>query len=1094
MINTEYNINRKMSRYNLKELIMTVVKNSILAALCLVSCFITSVFSQDPLFKDNINVNPPAISTDDSVKYDYDIVYVRALRDPTDKSKRFYTDFSQPVTLQPGADLMLLHPNGTEELLVAGGLGSITDPIMSFDGKWVYYVHLYNLQKRDKYNPDKQGADIFKINLETKRIVRLTNQKFTPNTGAAPWSTDYRTAQVGKTYINYGVFNMGPHPLPGGKIVFTSNRDAFIPNKGEVAVALQLFVIDDADTDVDVNEEYPRNIEKIGHLNIGGALHPVVLADGRIMFSTQESQGIRSGNLWGLWTINPDGTGWGPLVSAFEVGGAASGFHFQTQLSDKSVISEIYYIQNNSGFGAYVQVPESGIGKFGDAGTSNPINRWRFGRFGNGVGKWYDLPFTPIGSTVFTPFARQDDGPADVSIATDPTSIRVGKVTHPSGAPDNHMLTIWSPGAANHQYLSTAEIDGGIYLIKDGKPIDEPGKMRLIKNDPLYNESWPRAVVPYKRIYGVDEPTNLNRLANNGQLSPHLPEGTPYGLVGTSSIYKRDSYPRGVVLPGTVVAAYAGGTDPWKGLDPFMSKGKSLNWTNQGSDSGLYENKDIHAIRIVGMEATTDRKIGAKAGRLFYNVGTERLRVLGEIPVRKFTGDNPQPLDPDGNPDTSFLAKIPADVPFTFQILNRDGIVLNSSQTWHQLRPGEIRHDCGGCHAHSQQPTLFSDTLAAKPDYSIFDLTKVTPLLTSKGNDESQRKWDKDNSTGLRNYTGGVVTPEWNRDILPIITRSCSTCHTKNVEVAPGNLVFDDITPTKSLRDGYFPNNYYRLVFDGDAKFGIKPVGLLSWGFHNNSRYVRQLRSMRSLLAWKIYGKRMDGFTNDDFPSESKPGAGDLVHRGASVPIAANQNNADIDFLGSVMPPPEAVAEGKAQALSDDDRRTIVRWIDLGCPIDRDYDSANPTARGYGWMLDDQRPTLTMLSPQPGLNKSLNSIIIGVADSYTGVDMNSLSVKSDININDIGSGENLAPHFVTKSDGVWELPITKPLIGVESARLIVSIKDKQGNENRIDRKFSTDAPTPEEIDAAVRLEVAKRMTGKLYKTLLEVILDLQTTP
>ena len=59
-------------------------------------------------------------------------------------------------------------------------------------------------------------------------------------------------------------------------------------------------------------------------------------------------------------------------------------------------------------------------------------------------------------------------------------------------------------------------------------------------------------------------------------------------------------------------------------------------------------------------------------------------------------------LDPDGNPDTSFLAKIPADTPFTFQTLDSDGMVLNMAQTWHQVRPGEMRNDCGGCHAHSQ--------------------------------------------------------------------------------------------------------------------------------------------------------------------------------------------------------------------------------------------------------------------------------------------------------------------------------------------------------------------------------------------------------
>ena len=92
-----------------------------------------------------------------------------------------------------------------------------------------------------------------------------------------------------------------------------------------------------------------------------------------------------------------------------------------------------------------------------------------------------------------------------------------------------------------------------------GKPVDEPGQMLLIKNDPKYHEQWPRALVPYKRIFGIDEPKTLPRLANDGMLSgrggvtpPLLPEGTPFGLVGSSSLYKRESYPNGVVPPGSV--------------------------------------------------------------------------------------------------------------------------------------------------------------------------------------------------------------------------------------------------------------------------------------------------------------------------------------------------------------------------------------------------------------------------------------------------------------------------------------------------------------------------------------------------------------
>ena len=190
------------------------------------------------------------------------------------------------------------------------------------------------------------------------------------------------------------------------------------------------------------------------------------------------------------------------------------------------------------------------------------------------------------------------------------------------------------------------------------------------------------------------------------------------------------------------------------------------------------------------MEPTTDRQRGPKSGRTFRSHANERLRILGEIPVRKFPAastakdrqnqqrNGAQPTDPDGNPDTSFLARIPADVAFTFQTLDKYGMVLNMAQTWHQLRPGEIRTDCGGCHAHSQKPTLFRDTAAARPDYQIFDLTDSTPLLTTGPNDQSRKQWDRDGEAGLR-YQSGVKNVEYYRDVKPILDRSCVACHSQ---------------------------------------------------------------------------------------------------------------------------------------------------------------------------------------------------------------------------------------------------------------------------------------------------------------------------
>ena len=63
---------------------------------------------------------------------DYDIVYVRAPRYGEAERARWPEVFN-PAALDPGADLMLLHPDGSEEVLVAGGRGAVTDPFVSFD-------------------------------------------------------------------------------------------------------------------------------------------------------------------------------------------------------------------------------------------------------------------------------------------------------------------------------------------------------------------------------------------------------------------------------------------------------------------------------------------------------------------------------------------------------------------------------------------------------------------------------------------------------------------------------------------------------------------------------------------------------------------------------------------------------------------------------------------------------------------------------------------------------------------------------------------------------------------------------------------------
>jgi len=992
---------------------------------------------------------PPPVSSDPTVKLDYPIVYVRAPR-YGDERRPAWADFSNPIHMERGADLMLLQPDGREEVLVSGANGSVMDPYVSFDGESVYFAKFIDAKHT--------GSDIWKLHVPTRKFVRLTDQTFTPNTGAAVWLRGLRQPEQGTTQLPHGVFNLGPCPLPGGRVAYTTNRNAHVPPRGYPQVTLQLFVMDDDGA----------NMEQIGHLNIACALHPVILKDGRLLFSTLESEALHYEISWGIWSIHPDGTNWGPIVSAFGVGFPPSAYHFQTQLSDESIIVEYYYNQNNSGLGTYMKLPPRPYGGgpgFGPGWRGDPRNQLAKYRGSN-------LPqaFTPQGMQHFTRFAHGNDDPAPSSIPGERVRARghgggsyphaVGKVTHPCGAPENHLLTAWTPGPANHQYDYYPFIDTGIYLIKSGRPIDSPAEMRLIKNDPHYNEQWPRPLVSYRRVYGVDEPRSLVH-KNEGRRSTHLPEGTPFGLVGASSLYKRETAPEGKVPAGSVTAV---------GNDPDMSP---VNWALQGADAGAYENDEIHAIRILAQEPRTTPNDGPQ---LYANHALERYRILGEIPVRKFRNGR-QPTDPDGHPDTSFLAKIPADQAFTFQTLNADGMLLNMAQTWHQLRPGEVRTDCGGCHAHSQQPTVFENTLAAQPDYPLFDLTASTPMLVAKSADESGRQWDVNNTTGLRLIPGGAQTLEYFRDVWPIFHQSCIPCHTiRGGEPAAGLALDDDnagLIPAfgrGTQAAANVPAAYFRLAgYNSEApRTGVGPTAA--------TRYVNMFQSRRSLLVWKVYGRRTDGRSNDDFPSLTVPGdLTSLRHRGERVAGVDYANEAslrgyvrgrptDIDYTGEPMPPPAAVQGTyrrhgqlvRVPALTDDDRRTIVRWIDLGCPIDLDpkYNPRDPNSMNYGWLCDDQRPTLAVTLPEPGRNPPLTRFLVGFADAYTGIDPESFRVTADFPVDGEPPGTNLAGGFREKASGVWEMVLKQPLGELKRGTLSVSVKDRQRNISRVVRVFS----------------------------------------
>jgi hypothetical protein len=270
--------------------------------------------------------------------------------------------------------------------------------------------------------------------------------------------------------------------------------------------------------------------------------------------------------------------------------------------------------------------------------------------------------------------------------------------------------------------------------------------------------------------------------------------------------------------------------------------------------------------------------------------------------------------------------------------------------------------------------------------------------------------------------------------------------------------VLDDDSALAIPNGPSVPGTYFRLADDERARFGHQPL-VGRWTSTNASRYVRKFQSRRSLLIWKVFGERLDGWTNEDFPTETVPGdSKTLQHRGKPMEASLiNRRLADLDYTGSAMPPPEAVREGKVKPLSDEDRLTLIRWIDLGCPLDLTYRPDKAEERGYGWMGDDQRPTLTLTYPQPGKNAELSRIVVGMHDYYTGLDLSSFHVTADFAINGVDAGKDLASLFKEKSPGVRELVLDRPVANLPRGTLTVSVKDRQGNVSRVDRNFSVGA-------------------------------------
>ncbi|MBX3440712.1 MAG: hypothetical protein KF861_24690, partial [Planctomycetaceae bacterium] len=258
---------------------------------------------------------------------EYPVVYVAVPRDPEVKPR--LQDVDLITGMDVGSHLRILHPDGSDEPLFTppNKNGGVMDPCVSLDGRRVYFA--YSPVVQEVKFAFEAAINLYAIDVETRTLEQLT----------------FSTVP--------GDYNTGPCEVPGGRLIFTSSRNRLNPANqtdsrhvklGDQHPVMQLFALQLHD---------PANtVEQVGFLNLRGALHPTLLMDGRIMWSTHENHGLRRKDLWALWSSSPDGRQWEPLWSGF--GGVStelSTLHFQSQASNGRIQLAYYYPTKSSGHG-----------------------------------------------------------------------------------------------------------------------------------------------------------------------------------------------------------------------------------------------------------------------------------------------------------------------------------------------------------------------------------------------------------------------------------------------------------------------------------------------------------------------------------------------------------------------------------------------------------------------------------------------------------------------------------------------------------------------------------------------------------------------
>lgn len=948
----------------------------------------------------------------------YDVVYVRCPRGKEPVSRNGTRDFpnwngvndvwlssSNAVYHQPGCDLVLHDSSMTpgdpaaEKVLVdcneddtSNPVCSVVDPNVSFDGRYVVYAKytdtrtfLTNLGSRGintigrdsfmQLDPTGQiygnsFAEAVSVNFKpyaNPTLIFIYDLQTGTETQVSPDSKMFAgRAHPGKDIewsSKIPVLDTGPFFMPDGSIGFTSNREQ----------GFELFQLFRMDRD-------GKNMKVLSHRAIANQQHPAVLMDGRIIYNNSDRLlGRIATNNFSLFEVNPDGSS--SFIFAGKNDPTKWSYNFSTQLSDGDIVVGLYYFALQSGLGSLERFPVDPPGpdfvhrrllpqEVGEVLTELP-DTWSQGK--------NLLPFARPGQFRLTPEAHAGGSqmplysdPSDYFIhPTDGRTVKIkGRFTHPAAAPGNDLLTTYTIGGSssvsasvfrNTTLEAVMEVigkDAGIWLVplepnstrQIGHIADDA---RVVVDSPEYHEIMPRAVVSYQDIYGIPRPDPNNTrspTSNDGSEDSRLTAGVPYGLTGASSLFDRETRS----LNGT----------PWNSRDGAgdMYGNVYMNLAVSGAELAVFDNDEIFGIRVLMLVPNIPLDVETYI-RPQQWVGFQKhhLRILGEYPIRKPNSAGVEPNDAQGNPDTSFVVRVPADTPFLLQSIDKRGMALDIETTSRSVVRGEQQF-CSGCHVHTRTGMDPMKSRAVLNTSEFGDLTTSSSTLFSDIDPDgfpivAKAKDIYPEQAGVTARRSFAV--DWDNNIADIIQNRCAECHAEGQaaqQLTGLRLDSDKRTYELLLKNKYTREDGTNINANfkpGDGLTDIDAAGTdrITPRFQccTASRWVSSNSARSSMLAWALYGERLDG--RDSLTGLPPANSGVLVDTsGFDNPEIWPKVNEHLAYLPDM---PEA------------EKRLITRWLDIGLPKLNIHD-------------DMMRPVMT-LTPV-GNGTSVNSILVGLWD------------------------------------------------------------------------------------------------------------------